>query len=147
MDIAQHSDQPIQIDICGKSFGFSEFRLADLGELQQWVKDHTPHPIEAVKPHLAGLPDSDRAALLNDARRDALRWPPQVGTAAGAAALLGTEDGQVETLWVALRIHQTDTTRVGAAKLYRRLRTDPDKAQRIYAIAFGMEELLGGPKA
>lgn len=145
--------------IGGRTFQFGELSLSALAALQAWVRAHVPHPLEAVKPHLAGLDPADRAALLEQARRDGLRWPPKVGTGEGAAALLGDEEGQAETLYHALLTHQPETTREQARRLYRLLvheglKWDADEARAaaiegraprefpklrdVLAVAFGM---------
>ncbi len=143
MDIAEHTDQPISIDLDGESYGFSELSIEGLGRLQAWIKRASPHPIEAVKPHLKGLEPADRAALLADARRAAESWPPEIGTGAAAQVLLGREEGRVETLWEALKVHQPQTTREAAARLARRLRrVNPDGGTlaRVFRIALGIPE-------
>lgn len=168
LDLDQLTDQPTPVRIGGKEYLFSELPLESLGELQKWLRTNVPNPLVAVRQHLDGFDAEQQAALLDQARRDALHWPPKVGTARGAAALLGDEPGQVEVLWVALRVHQPTCTRDQAARLYKQLKREalseqrrakaagekPDavesqKVTRIYGIAFGMDELLEGsdPKA
>jgi hypothetical protein len=154
MDLAQLTNQPTVIKIGGGDYLFSEIPFAGLGELQQWLKDNTPHPLRSLAGQLDGFGDDDRAELLRQAREDAKRWPPQIGTAAGTAALLNTEAGQVKALEVALGVHQAATPEL-ARKLYKSLQSEAvklarkkskdgvdgeAKISRIFAIAFGMEE-------
>jgi hypothetical protein len=118
--------------IGGKTYEFGALTLEAEGQLQAWVKANHPHPLEAVKPHLAGLDAGDRAELLDRARKEAATWPPQVGTQAGAVALLSTQPGQEEVLFHALRLWQPFVTRDDARQVYRQLLRD--------AAAFGRKE-------
>src|SRR4051812_24819181 len=111
MDLAQITNQPVEIEIAGRKFLFRELNFEALGRLQQWIKDHTPHPITSLMPFLKGVSAEHAATLLEGARRDALAWPPKIGTAAGAVALMETEEGQKATLLEALRAMQPGTTR------------------------------------
>lgn len=170
MDLAQLTDQPTWIAIGGKSYGFSEIPFGGLGELQAWLKDNTPHPLRSLAGQLDGFSEEEKAELLRQAREDAKSWPPVVGTAAGAAALLATEAGQLRALWVALKVHQPATTLDEARRLYKALQGEAArlararrgkapaagdaeaKVSRIFAIAFGMDgddqaDEGDGPKA
>jgi len=158
MTLTELTDQPLlAIVIGGRQYYFSELPIGQLSVLQTFLGRTVPHPIEAVKPYLAGLPDADRAALLEGARREARSWPPEVGTAAGAAALLGTEPGQVEALFCGLSIHHPEITRDGARAVYRALQRDSQRearaakragrqydgegaARRIFAVLFGLDD-------
>jgi hypothetical protein len=155
VDIAQHTDQPVRIEIGGRAYGFSELPIESLGRLQQWVKDHVPNPLEVVKPHLDGFSDADRAELLRQARLDAASWPPEVGTARGSQAILGGEAGQREALYEGLLVHQPGTTRREADRIYRELGRAIARSSargmsqavaertisRIFAILFGMDDV------
>jgi hypothetical protein len=146
-DLAQLTDHPdLTIAIGGREYRFSELPVAQLGRLQAWVKDSSPHPV-----------DEDRRYLLDQARRDAQRWPPKVGTAEGAAALLGTEPGQIEALAAGLSVHHPELSRADAERVFRALRKDAAKearraqregrkydgegaARRIFAVLFGLDD-------
>ena len=135
LDLDQLTDQPcLEIDIGGRTFRFSELPIEALGRLQAVIKTLVPHPIAALAGQLDGLCDLDRQYLLQQARIDAKSWPPVIGTADGAAALLGSESGQIETLYEGLRVHQPATTREEARRIFRLLRKqsarDSLKAQR-----------------
>lgn len=160
----------------GRSWKFTEIDMAGLAELQAWLRASVPNPLEAVKPLLSGLEPAERAGLLENARREALDWPPRIGTPAGALALFGSEEAQVLILRLALRTHHPELTAEQAGRLFRWLKAQDaawDRAEaqrvraeggtpreypvnaRIIATAFGMpspddeEELKGfsGPKA
>lgn len=169
MDIAQHTDQPARVEIAGVAYGFSELPIEALGRLQQWIKDHHPNPMEVIKPHLDGFAAADRAEIIRQARQEAASWPPQVGTGRGAQALLGDEAGQREAFYEGLRVHQPNTTRKQADRLFRELGREAARAKaggapdvvaersiaRIFGILFGADddpldgegEGDGGPKA
>lgn len=168
MDLPQLVDDAAELieTIGGAQVRFSEITIGQDAQLQEWLTAHVPHPVEALKPRLEGLSADDRQYLLEQARQDARDWPPRVGTAAAAEALLGSPDGQVEALYQGLRVHYPDASREYAARLYRALkkesarsaaaakrdgRTDDGQAkvQRIFACLFGMsstEEDRGLPK-
>ena len=152
--------QTFTVRIGGRDYGFSEVPVSSLLALEEWIRANTPHPIESIKPHLAGLEPEERRRLLEDARQDALSWPPRIGTSAGAAALLGSGDmGQIETLYYGLLVHHPDATRDHARGLYRKLklamRREVAKApdgesptvRRLYAAIFGMLDEEGEPAA
>lgn len=164
MDLAQLTDQPTPIEISGRHYGFSELSFDALGELQQWIKDKYPHPLRSIQGYLDGFSDDDREELLRQAREEAKHWPPVVGTAAGTAALLKTEEGQVQALWAALKVHQPETTLIEGRRLYKALQNESirwakrkakgqadageAKVSRIFGIAFGMDQVEDdGPKA
>lgn len=158
MTLDQLTDEPqLSIGIGGRLYRFSELPIEGLGRLQAWLKANCVHPVTALKDHLDGLPDRDRERLLEAARREGRDWPPQVGTAAGAAALLGTEPGQIEALYEGLRVHQPETSRELAVRIFRQLRRDAGKlaaaarkegreydgegpARLIFATLFGLED-------
>jgi hypothetical protein len=145
MDLTEHLDFPsLSIDLGGKSYSFGELPLESLARLQQWIRANCLHPIDAIKAHLDGLPDTDRQRLLESARVEARTWPPQIGTQAGALALLGSEAGQVEALYEGLLVHQPAITRPQALRVFRQLgknlaKGDGEKTiQRIFAVMFGL---------
>lgn len=163
MDLARLTNQPTKIDIGNRKYGFSELPLSALGELQQWIKDNVPRPLDAIKGRLAGFTESERSELLRQAREEDKAWPPQIGSAAAAGVILSSQEGQLQALWVALKVHQPTTTLEEAKTAYRKLQaeaaalakkrrgdgTDVEaKVTRIFSIAFGFEEGDDGdPKA
>lgn len=146
------------VRVGGRDYGFSEVPVSSLLALETWIRENTPHPIESIKPYLAGLEPEDRKQLLERARQDALEWPPRIGTSAGARALLGSGDmGQIETLYHGLLVHHPGATRDHARGLYRKLKqamkreiaTSEDgespTVRRIFAAIFGMLDEQGEP--
>jgi hypothetical protein len=155
MDITQLADEPeLVVTIAGREYRFSELTIAALARLQSWIRAHTVHPLDAIREHLGGLRDEERDKLLERARVEAAAWPPQLGTPAGALALLGTEAGQIEALFEALAVHQKELSYDDARRLYRRLKKDAKRTgettvTRIFGIAFGVDidEANAIPKA
>jgi hypothetical protein len=154
-DLARLTNQPTKVTIGGRKYGFSEIPLAGLGELQQWLKEHVPRPLDAIKGRLEGFNERERAELLRQAREEDKAWPPQMGSAAAAGVLLSSEAGQIQALWVALRVHQPETTLEQAHTVYRKLqreaaavarkrRGDGSDAEatatKVFSIAFGMDD-------
>lgn len=144
------SELTVRID--GRDYQFAELPIASLADLQDWIRARTPHPIDAIKPHLDGLTAEERMTLLREARDDAKRWPPIVGTPDGASVLMSTQDGQIETIYVGLRVLQPETTRDEARRLYRAMLRDRDDqaVARIVSVMFGYpladDASEGGPK-
>jgi hypothetical protein len=156
MNLVTALDQPeLEISIGGRIYYFSELPLACRARLQSWIQSKTPHPMEAVKAHVEGLDTDDRQYLLNEARKEAQDWPPDIGSPRGKILLLGTDAGQAETLYVGLTVHQPDMTREAAHKLFRALEREAayerrraksegrepageNAIQRIYACMFGL---------
>lgn len=129
--------------IGGVDLVFSEISVLGLARLQAWINEHVPHPLEAIRGHLDGLPDAVAADLADRARREATSWPPEVGTPEAAGVLLGSTSGQVAALQEGLLVHHPDATREDADRLYRTLRRevarskDERRVRRIYATIFG----------
>ncbi len=158
MSLETCTDSPeLTVTIGGASYSFSELPIAQLAKLQTWIRAHVPHPLDTLKGHLDGLDPADRAALLEAARVEARGWPPQIGTAAGAAALLGSEPGQVEALAAGLSVHHADLSREHVGRIYRQLRKDAGReakkarregreydgegdVRRIFAVLFGLDD-------
>ena len=104
MNLMQHADKPeLTVTIGGQPYDFGEIPIEALAELQEWIRKNIPHPLEAIKPHLKGLPTDVAIGLTDRAREEAKDWPPEIGTAAGSAALLSKESGQILALRVGLQ--------------------------------------------
>lgn len=157
MDLTKLTDRPeLTVPIGGRDYDFSEIPIGKLSDLQDFIRKAVPHPLEALKGHLDGFSDRDRDRLLDEARAAGAKWPPQVGTAEGAAALLGTEAGQVEALRVGLSVHHPEMTADDAGRLFRQLRKETLRlaraarkakrdydgegtVRRIFAVLFGLD--------
>ena len=160
MTLDQHADKPeLTVTIGGNSYDFGEIPIESLAELQEWIRKNIPHPLEAIKPHLKGLPTDVAIGLTDRAREEAKDWPPEIGTAAGSAALLSKESGQILALRVGLQKFHPEVDVRGAAQLYRQLGKDAARAARasggklepgerivtrIFSVLFGMGDTVDG---
>lgn len=140
--------------IGGVEVVFSEIPIEGLARLQSWVNDHVPNPLEAIRDHLAKLPQAIASDLAEKARRESLTWPPEIGTGEGAVALLGSTEGQIIAFHEGLRVHHSDATFGDAGRLYRVLKRevakskDERRVRRIYATIFGtdaVDDVDGAP--
>jgi hypothetical protein len=66
----------------------------------------SPIPLVAVRPLLAGFTDEQQARPPGPGPPRRARLAAEGRHGPGRGALLGSEDGQVETLWVGLQVHQ-----------------------------------------
>lgn len=130
---------PVTVMVAGVPLQFQELDLAAMGRLQQWIKAKCPHPLDVVKPHLAGFSAEDRGILLDQARREAASWPPEIGSAAAAGLLLTNKAGRVATLLEGLRACKPDATEAEAEWLHRVMKTDEKVANKIIKIIFGTD--------
>ena len=143
MDLTKLTGYPeLVVEVDGEAYGFSELPIDKIARLQSYLNQITPHPLDSLKGRLDGLTSEDRQFLLERARKDSLAWPPRIGTAEGAAALLGHAEGQLEAFFVGVSIHQSSTTRDEAAKLLKRLGRQAGGeglATRIFKVLFGLD--------
>ena len=158
LTLTELADAPeLSVTIGGHLFHFSELRLEQLGRLQAFINRTVPDPWQHARSRVAGLPDGVAAAVLENARQESLRWPPQLGTGAGAVALLSTDEGQVLALHEALQVHQPAMTLDDARAVFKAMRKDTAAemrkakaegrvykgegvARRIFAVAFGQDD-------
>jgi hypothetical protein len=110
--------------IGGVEVVFSEVPIEGLARLQAWIKANVPHPLEAIRDYLAKLPPGVASDLAEKARRDAMNWPPEIGTAEAAVALLGSTEGQVAAFLEGLLVHHPDATPSDARRLYNTLKRE-----------------------
>lgn len=160
MDLDRWIVQPTPFEADGVVFRVAEIDLGAQARLQAWVRENVPHPVAAVRDHLAGLSPEDRAVVLEAAARDAPRWPPKIGTAEAARALLTDARGQA--LVLAEGLLAADPSLRGrpelaerAERLARRLnlRRNAKLSARVIGVIFGddgedegeNEEAAGGP--
>lgn len=138
MDLAEHADQPQTVTVGGRAFKFSELSLESCARIQAWIKEHVPNPLQAVRQHLDGFNQADRALLLESARKDAQHWPPEVGTPAAAEALASSPSGLIYVLFEGLRAHDPDATLDMARWLHKRIRNDEGAARAIFSLLYGI---------
>lgn len=138
MDLTQLTGAPeLTVTLGGRHYHFSELPLESLGRLQAYIRRTVPDPFEHARAKCKGLPESVQATLLENARRESLRWPPQLGTAEGAHALLDHEAGQVEAIHEGLQVHHAGASREEAVRVYRLIRGEA-MARRVFGVLFGL---------
>jgi len=140
LDLTELTDEPeLTAEIGGKIYRFSELPIGHLAKLQAWIKANVPDPLVALRERLAGYPDAVAAQVAAETRREAPSWPPMVGTSEAAVALMGTQQGQVYSLWIGLTVHQPASTIEDADRLYRALKRarDGKLVKRIFRTIFG----------
>ena len=158
MNLMQHADKPeLTVTIGGQPYDFGEIPIEALAELQEWIRKNIPHPLEAIKPHLKGLPTDVAIGLTDRAREEAKDWPPEIGTAAGSAALLSKESGQILALRVGLQKFHPEVDGAGqpncTGSSARTLRRQPGRpvasssrasaiVTRIFSVLFGMGDTV-----
>lgn len=121
VDLASLCGTPRVVPIGGADYRVAPFRPLDLAALQAWIKDRVPHPLDALRPSLAGLDPAARRAALAEARRAATAWPPGADDEAGATLLLSDVEGLALFLVRALRRHRPRVGLLGALELEARL--------------------------
>jgi hypothetical protein len=140
LDLTELTDEPeFTTTIGGKTYHFSEIPIGSLAKLQSWIKANVPDPLVTLRERLTGYPESVVAQLTADVRREAPNWPPIVGSSEAAVALMGTQQGQVYSLWVGLLVHQPGATIEDADRLYRALKRKRNGklVKRIFRTIFG----------
>lgn len=151
-------DRPqLVLPIAGEPYGFSELPAGQLARLQSWIRQATPHPLQALKGQLDGLPAHVQESVAEAARVAALSWPPKIGTAAGTAALLSTEPGQIQAIAEGLSVHHPGLSDGQVRAIFRALRSDASRqakraraegrdydgegqVKRIFAVLFGLDD-------
>lgn len=137
MDLAEHTDQPTEVIIGGKSYLFAELDIDAMGRLQAWIKAHVPHPMKVVREHLDDFTPAQQEILLAQARKEAAHWPPAIGTQEAAQALASSPDGMLEVLWEGLKGADPETPRETAKAIFRKIRRDEAKSREVYGLIYG----------
>jgi hypothetical protein len=96
---------PRVVRLDGRRFVAGELTLGDLAELQAWLEEADPNPLDGLPPAWADVEPGTRPARLRALWDAAGEWPARLGTPA-AGALLGTERGRAFFLCLCLRRHQ-----------------------------------------
>lgn len=127
------------------TFKVGPLSFAALGRVQRVIDRLARSPLDAIKPHLEGLPPEERAPLVRDATAAMRRWAiPQVGTAKGWRVLFDSAEGRAGFFRIAME--ESNPTLDGATidALYRRL--TPEAFIAVRDIALGAKD-DDGPKA
>jgi hypothetical protein len=127
MDLAEATNQPIEILLGGEPFLARALKLSEWGELQAWYKRAVPSPLERVARAIAAAKDRGEpipapvAELLADqAIAASAVWPPRIGTVEWLRGIDGVEGGVAEFFWHSLRrdnpgLARDDATRLAAS--------------------------------
>jgi hypothetical protein len=110
LDIATATNAPDVLPIGGVGYSVRTLTLAEWGELQAWLRRTATHPIKRATEAIEQARDSGAAmapwiqdVVLGQAQREAMRWPPRIGTQEWLAALDSVDDGLAQFLAVALK--------------------------------------------
>lgn len=159
MDLDRWIVQPVSFEVDGVAFKVAEISLDSQARLQAWLRVNVPHPIAAVREHLKGLSPEQQSIVLEIATREALRWPPKIGTAEAARALLTDSRGQVAVFLEGLQAADATATSREAEWLAKRLNhtRNTKTSRRVLSVIFGTDydddddqvdgESADGPKA
>lgn len=119
VDIALLTGAPRAVSVAGEIYMVAPLRPLDLGELQAWIKDRVPHPVDAIKASLEAMDPIERRAAERAAVVAGRDWPPAVGSRDGAMLLL--TEGLGKFLEVVLRRHRPGFTEADGWQLAARM--------------------------
>ena len=153
----------LRVAVGGREYEFAEIDLYSNAHLQAVIKEIVPHPVRHIARDLDGLCDRDRDRLLDRAYRDAMRWPPEIGSPEGSDALTNSNVGRIAVLWEGIKTCNPTATREDAIRLHEDLRKETSrelatatragvlykgntKLREIFRCIFGAEP-DDGPKA
>jgi hypothetical protein len=137
LDIAELTNAPREVELKGKKYLVSALKLRHWGELQAWLKDHSPSPVARLRSaDLAGLSEADRSAVLRMAFAETMAWPPHVGSAGWLRAISAAPGGEAKFLTAVLGRHR-DLPEAEAEELAERL--DGTDYARLLYYASGQE--------
>lgn len=110
MSTARALNRPVPIMIAGTAWQARELDIAAIATLDSWLERVVPSPLAKVRPHLDGLPESDRKVLLAKAYDDLAGWPPTFGSREGNRRIFLTQEGRAQFLIAILRPLQPHLT-------------------------------------
>lgn len=152
MDIAQATNTPEVLDLAGERFPVRPLTFAEWGQLQAFIKRHAEGPVARVARELrdaraAGEPYDEETAnqLLSHAHREAVNWPPRVGSWQWFEALDRCEGGATEIVLLVLSRTVPDLTRERAAAIAEKATRD-EFGDFIYFALYG-ERVAPAPKS
>lgn len=142
MDLPTLHNTPRQMTLAGKTFTVSALKQREWAEVQRWIKENSPSPLSVLKSDdLDGLTISDKKELLAQAIKEAVYWPPAVGTPEWWRALM-KDGGEAKMFHVVLSKHQP-ITEEEATDLAETC--SPQEGLDLSRLALGYEDLV--PKA
>lgn len=135
-DITRVLPVPVTVNLAGKPYKVSELTLEDFAALQQWIKEHYPHPFDRIREHISKFDKSQQEILLRAAYEDGEDWPPSVLSERGRRLLLTSEKGSVEFIRLVLSKNQPDFTLADATHLCHAAKSED--VQALLSAAFGI---------
>ena len=144
MDIGTLTNAPRTLTIGGRSYTMRALTFAELGVIQNWLKDNADDPVteafrQVDKAEAKGVPvqPGTLSALLTMARQEARQWPPRVFTDAWFDTLADCPGGTEQFLLAMFRQSDPAMTEVQAAAIAKQM--DADESVAIVAAAMGID--------
>lgn len=91
----------------GRRYTVSEMRLRDLADLQAYLEEVEPNPLDSFPPPWADPDPDTRPARLAALKKRAAEWPPRLMTERGRT-ILGSSGGRTYFLTLLVRRHRPD---------------------------------------
>lgn len=127
--------QPTLLRLCGEDYHVSQLQVRDLAALQGFLEIQLPHPLEAIRDKLPGLPPDERDRLLIRAYRAARSYPPLVFDGE-FTRVFSTISGTAMFLGLLLRKHQD----VGVSRLLEVATTiSPEEYTAVNRVAYAAD--------
>lgn len=124
MDLVQATNTPELLPLGGKEYPVRALKFKEWATLQAWLLKHVPGPIARVAAAIQQLRDSGQPVdllteevMLDHAHREAMSWPPRVGSSKWIAAIDAADGGLAEVLFAALSATVPGFTREQAQAL------------------------------
>lgn len=157
MDLAVATSQPEEIILeCGEPILVRPLKMKEWGALQAWFKRTCPSPVTRALFALQQMKDSGESVsldaeetLLDHAQRQALNWPPRVGSAPWYDAILKADGAVAQFLETVLTKADPEVTRERCEGLAGLLTTD-DMGAIIRVAMYGENPSVpkaGGPES
>src|SRR5262249_41679242 len=113
----------------------SELQLKDLAELQAWLEEREPNPMDGIPPEWCDPDPASRPGRLAAAWEASATWPARLGTDR-APALLGEPGGRCMLLALVLRKADPGFGTEDALELLPRI--TPEEWARLRRVAFAV---------
>ena len=147
MDLVRATNTPELLTLGGQEFPVRELKFKEWAPVQAWLLKHAPGPLARAAEAIQQLHDRGRGVdalteelMLDHAMREAVNWPPRVGTRAWIAALDACEGGLAEVLRTVLATTVEGFDQARADALVEVIR--PDEVHDLVNLsAYGMRPL------
>jgi hypothetical protein len=142
MDLATATGQDRDaLEIGGKAYGIGPLTAGQWGGMQAWIKANVKSPLARAVEQLnemdaAGvrIKPTDRATILDGARKEGRVWPPSIGSAAWLDCLR-SEEGDAAFVFHALKPFNPDLTPEDAAAVVAAW--SPEHVEQLMLTALG----------